>query len=241
MIVALLVACTADLAAVDAERPIDTGRVVDDPTVRAGALFDAYDAPIAAWRRAWIWKTHTATDCPTAYDAGGGITRVGGDCTDDDGVTWGGTLEVLEVNAGQKITFDRWSRADTTGFATWEGEMVRPSDDGVVTTITERDSEGTLTRAWSKLTTSPWTAVEIAHEGGAAAWTTTGAMTVDGAIYAVSASFTELGACASEPDDGALAFTGFDTVTFDFDGSVLCDGCVPFTDRAGANTLCHDR
>lgn len=233
-----LLACVGDEDPIDTEPPVDTGRVVEDPRVRARAVTDAYAAPSAAWRRAWLWKSNDSTDCPTAYEVGGGTWRIGGDCTDDDGVTWGGTLDLLEIAAGRKVTFAGWSRADAAGALVWDGEIVLPADDGLVATITERDADGALTRAWSKLRTRTWTALEIGADGGAAAWTVDGSMTVDDALYAVSASITEQGACASEPDAGTLAFTGFDDITFSFDGATACDGCAPFTDRAGASTLC---
>jgi hypothetical protein len=239
LIVVFLMACTPESDPVDTSPPLDTGREVEDPSVRAATLLDAAEAPAAAWRRAWIWRSNGSTDCPTAYDAGNGTTRIGGDCTDDDGVTWGGTLDTLEIAAGRKVTFNDWSRADATGVRVWTGEIVLPADDGLVATFTERDAAGALTRAWSRFTTAPWTAWEIADQGGAAAWTVEGALTVGSALDTVSGGVTELGACGLEPDDGGLTFSGFDQVTFDFDGDTSCDGCLPFTDPSGAHTLCR--
>lgn len=236
--IALLLACKGAPEPVDTDVPVDTGVEVEDPRVRAFALYDAANAPAAAWRRAWLWRANGASDCPTAYSPASGQWRIGGDCTDDDGVTWAGTVELLEIEAGRKVTFTDWSRADGDGVRVLDGEIVLPADDGLVADLTERDADGALVRAWSRYAVRTWTAAEIAVDGGAAAYDLDGSLTAGDALYTVHAEITESGACASEPDAGTLAFTGFDTLTFTFDGATACDACLPFADRAGANQGC---
>jgi hypothetical protein len=240
LLLMVLAACNGDD---DTNEPADTdedggnGSIADD--TEAEALYNAAHLPAGAFLMvSLIGGFNGPEDCPAVTTTTNGFTLTGG-CTDEDGQTWSGAATYEEGPTEGTLTYDAFQTADADGTLRYDGVQLAAED-------------GTLT--------SDMTASGEAQDGQAVAWTydghridaeaylgmafgDPGEYGVSGTVeiagegaFALSGSAARTeGGCDLEPDSGTIRAG---SATFEHDGAIACDGCIPYAAGSITGTIC---
>lgn len=250
----LLVACRAAPTAIDTG---DSGSADTGPIPIEGAIFDDSGRVSSAWRTVLFpadmvkWLGSRVTDdallCPARADLGGGHWTLTGDCADGSGTVFQGSVDFSGVNHEWPwftAPFDAaWTNfgwyLDDVGGLVMNGPQTGTGGDG----LDALESPFTIT---GTVMGNEYNIVYARHSlsgfaglvSGSAPWTVSGAATMDlGASifdFSLEGGGTYADGCPSEPGTGAITLAAADdSVTFQFDGSANCDGCIPYTTGSG--------
>lgn len=182
--------------------------------------------------------------CPTVTTEGTTTTYTGG-CTDENGITYSGTLVMTEGAEGAgSAAYDAWEMDGGGSYFYFDGTLSLSQTPDYITTIATdaftliiEDDESSISASYSDYSlTTPFTEAPEMETSIA------GTITVEGAgAFTASGSMLTTRDCESEPASGALVFTGANTLTFSPDGASNCDGCTPYTlSDGGSGQICED-
>lgn len=243
MRIALLVALVACNKTVDTSASdTDTGGDSDVPADRdeAGALFAAVHEPVDWFRRVEGWVDGNAT-CPSVSKVDATHWTITGGCTDADGTTWAGSAEFLRADIGRRVGFLDLRATTADDDLVYDGEIVIDIDDDVlVAEYAVRLPDDSLVYSYDGLRFETYTSFgEVFTELGAGSYAMSGGFSAVGSgVFEVTGHATDGGQCSQEPDEGLLDLGGARTLTYTINGSVICDGCLPFTDGSRIGEVC---
>lgn len=230
---------TVDTAVSETDTGGDSDVIVDRD--EAASVFAAVHAPPGLFRKVEGWVDGGGS-CPSVSQVDATHwTITGGGCTDADGTTWAGAAEFLRADIGKRVGFLDLRATTADDDLLYDGEIVIDIDDDVlVAEYAVRLPDDSLVYAYDGLrfeTTDSFDAVFRQLDPGS--YTMTGGFSAVGSgVFQVSGHATDSGACSQEPDEGLLELGGARTLTYTINGSVICDGCLPFTDGSRIGEVC---
>lgn len=173
-----------------------------------------------------------AAGCPDVVDDGEGtITVTGNDCTSESGLTYAGTVLLVDADGAYSVTFGAWqvTSADfafgADGKVDISGGLVFSGD--VLTAHYQNATYGVPN-------SHAYTYADWAQQGSSSLFLPkdfSGAATIDGEPIGYTGSWDWADDCTNHPTSGSLVASGTNVTTFAFVSN--CDACTPWTTDNG--------